>query len=107
MVDDGDYTAVLDRFEHHDTAEETTEEATELAVLLLERDSDLVDQLVVETTALPKDARHQDAVLEVRVESEELLNVVYEAEATERRAERAQSRFDRLSQRPPDSDPGE
>ena len=107
MVSDGDYTAVLDRFEHRDTAEEDTEEATELAVLLLERDGDLVDQLVVKTTALPKDARHQDAVLQVRVEGEKLLNVTYEAETTERRAEHAQARFDRLSRRPPNDNHSE
>ena len=87
-----EYTAVVDRFEE------------EMAVLLCERDGEIVDELVVARAALPADACQQDAVLRVIVESGKPVEMDYDPEATERRAERAQSRFDRLSERPPEDD---
>lgn len=92
MTTDGEYTAVIDRFEG------------DLAVLLLERNSETVDDVAVPRAELPPDARHQDAVLRVTVEDGEVQQATYEAEETDKRKDRAQSRFDRLSQRPPESE---
>lgn len=92
MVEDGRYTAVLDRFED------------DLAVLLLEDGDEVVDDLVVDRERLPSPARHQDAVLTVVVRDGDLADATYDPETTERRSERARDRFDRLSRRPPDED---
>lgn len=89
---DGSYTAVLDRFE-------VDADDQRLAVLLLEADGEQVGDLVVETDALPPEARHQDAVLGVEVDAGDLASATYRPEETEAREERAQSRFDRLSRR--------
>ena len=89
MIEDGTYTAVLDRFED------------ELAVLLVEGEDDLAGELVVEREALPEDGQHVDAVLSVVVEEGELGEASYLEQETEERSEAAQSRFDRLSERPP------
>ncbi|MFC7045874.1 DUF3006 domain-containing protein [Halobacteriaceae archaeon GCM10025711] len=91
MVADGEYTAVLDRFEEDD------------AVLLLERDGDQVDQVVVDWRDLPRGVR-QDAVLDVRVADGEVVDAAYDREATARRRDAAQDRFDRLARRPPKKD---
>lgn len=92
MSTDEEYTAVIDRFEG------------DLAVLLLERDGETVGDVAVPRAELPPDARHQDAVLRVTVEDGEVQQATYEAEETAERKERAQSRVDRLSQRPPESE---
>lgn len=91
MIPDGTYTAVVDRFED------------ELAVLEVSGDDERYEH-AVERAALPEDARNVDAVLELDIEDGELREARYEAEATESREEDAQSRFDRLSKRPPDPD---
>ena len=92
MPSDGTYTAVVDRFE------------ADLAVLLLEDDGETVCEVVVDEEELPADGRHVDAVLAVELEDDEVVDVTYEEAATEDRSERAQSRFDSLSQRPPSED---
>ena len=92
MPSDGKYTAVVDRFEE------------DLAVLLLERDGETVDDILLPKPELPESGRHQDAVLYVSVVDGEVRNATYKAEETDQRAERAQSRFDRLSQRPSESE---
>lgn len=95
MVADGDYTAVLDRFEG------------ELAVLVLERDGESVDELAVDASTLLETALGQDAVLNVTIEDGELSTAAFQPAETERRREDAQNRFDRLSQRPPQPDDDE
>ena len=94
MPTDGEYTAVVDRFEG------------DLAVVLLERDGETVDDIAIQRTELPEKARHQDGILRVSIEDGELREASYKAEETDERAEHAQSRFDRLSRRPsePESD---
>lgn len=92
MIPDGSYTAVVDRIE------ET------LATLILEGDNDEIYDLVVGEEELPAEARHQDAVLEVALEDEELVDATYDETETEDRKDRAQSRFDRLSSRAPRDD---
>lgn len=92
MTGDERYTAVIDRFEGR------------RAVLLLEEDEGVVDELVVSEWRLPEDARHPDAVLSVRVRDGEFVTADYDPEETERRTSDAQSRFDRLARRPGESE---
>lgn len=92
MPADGKYTAVVDRFEG------------DFAVLLLECDGETVDDIPLPEMELPESGRHQDAVLHVNVEDGEVRSATYKAEETSQRAERSQSRFARLSQRPSESE---
>ncbi|WP_336000158.1 DUF3006 domain-containing protein [Halorientalis halophila] len=92
MIDDGTHTAVLDRFED------------ELAVLLVEGEEDLVGELVVDQKELPEDGQHVDAVFTVEIATGELSAATYQAAETNDRTDESQSRFDRLSQRPPSDD---
>ncbi|WP_424016221.1 DUF3006 domain-containing protein (plasmid) [Halorientalis pallida] len=91
MIDDGTYTAAVDRFED------------DLAVLLVEDENDPIGELVVDEDELPTDGQHVDAVITVAVEDGELVEARYQAQETEARSEAAQSRFDRLSERPPET----
>ncbi|MFD1515188.1 DUF3006 domain-containing protein [Halomarina rubra] len=86
-VADGEYLGVLDRFED------------DLGVVLLEADGETVGDVTVAREALPEDARRPDAVLRVTLRDGAPVAVRYDAEETDRRAERTQSRFDRLSRR--------
>ncbi|WP_430505908.1 DUF3006 domain-containing protein [Haloparvum sp. PAK95] len=95
MVTDGTYTAVLDRFE------------SEQAVLVLERDGEDVAEIAVDRERLPAPGRHQDAVYELAVDDGDVVDLDYDPDATSERTERAQDRFDRLSERPPGRDPDE
>jgi len=89
------YTGVIDRFED------------DLAVILLEEDGEVVDELVLDRGDLPSDAAQEDAILEVTLEDGEVTDLVYDPAETENRKDRAQSRFDRLSERPPSGDDSE
>lgn len=89
MIPDGDYPAVVDRFEG------------DLAVVLLENDEETIGELAVPQSQLPEDGRHQDAILSVTVRDGDLVDASYDPEETERRANEAQDRFDRLAERPP------
>lgn len=89
MIPDGSYTAVVDRIE--DT----------LATLVVEDDGEHAYNLVVGEEELPEVARHADAVLDIELADEELLDVAYDEGETAERREQAQNRFDRLSERPP------
>lgn len=86
------YIGVIDRFED------------DLAVILLEADGEVVDELVLDRADLPVDADHPDAVLEVTLTDGEVSDLVYDPAETRVRKERAQSRFDRLAERPPSDD---
>lgn len=92
MIPDGQYTAVVDRIEDG------------LAAVLLEEDGTDAYELLVEPTELPVDSQHADAVLTVEIQNGELIEARYEASETKERRESAQSRFDRLSERPPSDD---
>jgi len=94
MVQDGEYTAVLDRFE--ETERET------VAVLLLERGGETVDELVVPAAEVLRGLGvGPDAVLSVAVTDDGLAHATFDLEATEDRGARAQERFDALARRPP------
>lgn len=64
MIDDGTYTAILDRFED------------DRAVLLVEGEDELVGELVVDEDDLPEDGQHVDAVATVEVEDGELVETL-------------------------------
>ena len=89
MIPDGQYTAVVDRIEDRH------------ATLLLEEDGEDAYELVVCPEALPSDGRHSDAILTVEITDDELGEAKYRPDETEARQESSQSRFDRLSERPP------
>lgn len=86
------FTGVIDRFED------------DLAVILLEADGEVVDEVVLDREDLPAEAAHPDAVLEVTLTDGEVTDLSYDATETADRKERAQSRFDRLAERPPSDD---
>ena len=92
MIPDGQYTAVVDRIEDGH------------ATILLEEDGEDAHELVVCPEALPSDGRHSDAILTVEINDDELAEATYRPDETEARQESAQSRFDRLSERPPNDD---
>lgn len=87
-----EYRGVLDRFED------------DLAVVLLERDGVTVGDIALPREQLPEEGRDQDAIFRVEMEGETVRTLSYRPEETREQAEQAQSRFDRLSQRPPGSD---
>ena len=91
MTIDGSYTGVLDRFED------------DQAVLVLERDGETVDELVVDREELPEEAG-PDAVLRLVVDHGHLVDAAYDESETIARRDAAQDRFDRLAERPPDDD---
>jgi len=86
---DGCYTAVVDSVEDG------------VATVFFEDDGEEVGNAALDASALPEVARHADAVLRVTVVDGALVGYEYDAERTADRAERAQNRFDRLSERPP------
>lgn len=98
---DGRYTAVLDRFETTDAGDEGGE-GTELAVLLLESDDEVVAERAIPRWRLPEDARQPDAVLALSLKNGYVVSVTHEPAEGERRTSEAQSRFDRLAERPDD-----
>jgi len=84
---DGQYIAVLDRFEE------------ELAVLLVEDDEDIITDYHLDKAALPEDGRHQDAIFHLQFDHGDLEELSYDQSLTESRKKEAQDRFDRLSKR--------
>lgn len=91
-ISNGRYTAVLDRFED------------DLAVLLVEDGDEQVGEMGIPADQLPESGQHVDAVFTVLVKDGALADAWYDDEETEARKDDAQSRFDRLSERPPTDD---
>ena len=88
-VADGEYTAVVDSIEDG------------LATVFFEQDGTEVGHAVIDAPELPEDAQHADAILSVTVDGGEIVAADYRQETTATRKDAAQSRFDRLSSRPP------
>jgi hypothetical protein len=86
---DGCYTAVVDSVEDG------------FATVFFEDEGEEIGNAVLDDSSLPEAARHDDAVLRVTIAGGELVESEYDAERTADRADRAQDRFDRLSERPP------
>ena len=82
------YTAVLDRIVDGETA-----------VLLLEEEGDVVDQLNLAVEDLPEEGAFEGAVFEVELDGGSVVTLEFKKERTERRLEDAKERFDRLSRR--------
>jgi hypothetical protein len=89
MIPDGQCTAVVDRIEDGH------------ATILLEEDGEDAHELVVYPEAIPSEGRHSNAILTVEITDGELAEAKYRPDETEARQESSQSRFDRLSERPP------
>lgn len=85
-VDGADLTGVVDRIEG------------EMAVVLLERAEETVGQRLVPVGRLPADAREAGAVLSVTLADGEIERLRYDADATRRRRDAAQDRFDELAE---------
>ena len=92
MIPDGQYTAVVDRIEDR------------YVTILLEENGEDIHELVVYPEALPSDGRHSDAIMTVEITDGELAEATYRPDETEACQESVQSRFDRLSERPPSDD---
>jgi len=76
-----------------------------IAVILVEVYGDVVDEIVIDRADLPADAAHLDAVLDITLTSDgEATAIEYDTAASTDRKEQAQSRFDRLAERPPEDD---
>lgn len=88
-VPDGEYTAVIDAIEDG------------LATVFFEQDGTDAGHAVIDASEIPEEGRHADAILSVTIADEEIATVDYDPEATATRKDAAQSRFDRLSSRPP------
>ncbi|WP_123538188.1 DUF3006 family protein [Halosimplex salinum] len=88
-LEDGPYTAVIDSVEDG------------FATVFFERDGEEVGNAVFDSSKLPEDALHADAILSVVIEDGALASADYEPDRTESRKAAAQDRFDRLSSRPP------
>ena len=71
---------------------------------MLEEDGEDAHKLVVYSEALPPDGRHNDAILTVEITDGESVEATYRPGETEGRQESAQSRFDRLPERPSSDD---
>lgn len=89
---EGTYTAVIDRIVDGETA-----------VVLIEDDGDVVDEYAIPVGELPAKA-DAGTVLEVRIESKDIVAIEVRNQETEQRKKTNQDRFDRLSKRLSDSD---
>lgn len=92
MLSDGTYTGVVDSIED------------DLARVFLEQEDEEIDDRLLDAARLPEEARHEDAIVRVTIEDDEVVELTYDVEQTEQRREAAQSRFDRLSTRPPNDE---
>jgi len=88
---DGTYTAVVDRIVDGETA-----------VILVEKDGEVVEEYNLAVEELPTEA-DEGGVLEVRIEHGELVRMDYLPDETAARRQSAQDKFDRLSERLSDS----
>jgi hypothetical protein len=88
MIPDGTYTAVVDEIEDS------------LARLELEDADEELYELVLDVAELPAAGREPGSILTIKYVDGEVTDAEYDPEATERRSEAAQDRFDRLSRRP-------
>ena len=84
----GTYTATLDRVVDGQTA-----------VILLEDDEEVVEQLDVSVEQLPDDAQREGSVLTIEVVDSNIISIQYDPDDTQQRREAAQERLDRLSNR--------
>jgi len=85
---DGTYTGVVDRIEDG-----------EIAVILLEENGQVIEQVDVPVARLPEPAQTDGGVLSVVLENGEITSMEYRSDATRDRRESAQEKLDRLSEK--------
>ncbi|PGF14335.1 DUF3006 domain-containing protein [Natrinema sp. CBA1119] len=85
---DGTFTGVVDRVVDGDTA-----------VILLEDEGGVVEQLDVDIETLPEEGQHEGALFTVRLEGGGLADLEYQPEREQKRRARLEAKFDRLSKR--------
>ena len=83
---DGIYTGVVDRIEDG-----------EIAVLLLEENVQVIEQVDVPADRLPESAQTDGNVLSVTLEESEITSMEYGPDTTRDRRDSAQEKLDRLS----------
>ncbi|AGB39981.1 DUF3006 family protein [Natronococcus occultus] len=88
MTADGPVTCVVDRIVDGTTA-----------VVLLEEDGDVVDQLDVDVETLPEACRHEGALFDATISDGGIVDPEHRPERERERRDRLQERFDRLSKR--------
>lgn len=84
----GTFTGVIDRVVDGETA-----------VILIEENGDVVEQLDVPVDRLPEPGQEDGAVLSVTIEDGEFVTAEYRAGETSDRRESMRDRLDRLSER--------
>lgn len=84
---DGTYTGTVDRV------------VDETAVILLEADGEVVEEVTVHVSQLPSEAQDDGGVLSVTVEDSEVVSMEYREEETRERRGRIRDKLDRLSER--------
>ena len=89
----GTFTATIDRIVDQRTA-----------VILIEDDGDVVEQLDVPVERLPESTQKEGGVVTIELTDGEIDAIRYEPEQTRRRREAAQNRLERLSKRLKDED---
>ncbi len=87
----GTFTGVIDRIVDGETA-----------VILIEDDGEVVDEYNLSVENIPSKS-DEGAVLQVRIEDGEIVQMDYLDKKTESRRQAAQDKFDRLSERLSDS----
>ncbi|KDE57489.1 hypothetical protein EL22_11790 [Halostagnicola sp. A56] len=85
---DGTYTGVIDRIEDGG-----------IAVILLEENEQVIEQVDVPADRLPEPAQTDGGVLSVTFEEGEITSIEYRPDATRDRRESAQAKLDRLSEK--------
>ena len=85
---DGTYTGVVDRIEDG-----------EIAVILLEENEQVIEQVDVPVGRLPEPAQTDGGVLSVMLEDGDIVSMEYRPDATRDRRESAQEKLDRLSEK--------
>ncbi|RZV06518.1 DUF3006 domain-containing protein [Natrinema hispanicum] len=85
---DGTYTGVVDRIEDG-----------EIAVILLEENGQVIEQVDVPVGRLPEPAQTDGGVLSVMLEDGDITSMEYRPDATRDRRESAQEKLDRLSEK--------
>lgn len=85
---DGTFTGVVDRIVDGETA-----------VILLEDDDDIIEQINLPVEELPAQAQEDGGVLQITLQDGEPVTLEYAAQETRKRRESTQEKLDRLSRR--------
>lgn len=85
---DGTFTGVVDRIVDGETA-----------VILLDDDDDVIEQIDLPVDELPAQAQEDGGVLRITLQNGEPITLEYAAEETRKRRESTQEKLDRLSRR--------